>query len=1205
MEQLNRLSNFKSKKYLGSLFATLFILVAIPATVFLSLNARQTQVPASSFVCPNPSSEKVGEKPDKAKAEIYLKALQTETSNIRAESRKIGLLRSEEKIKQDLSLRKKDLVKAMQTCPDKAIQALFSSAEVKKYKNLAAGSLEELREFEGSLEVRHVDFAGKSGSSYEYILHTKEKKKVTIHFANGIHDFVESRTVIKVKGAFLENNLLLDGSKKFKHANDITGGFEVVKQPGNPPVLGVQRTLLVKGHFASDFGVVDSSLTMDRVGVIFSRLGNFIYNTSFGQAAVSGGVLDGGYMGPPSCPNPWDQSFLRTYLDPKIDFRNYDRVILLLPMSDSCGVGYVYGGKMDTPTDEGTFPISFAYISSFLDFSSQQTFGTIAIQHEYGHGLGLGHAGFFGCALARPPSPECILPYEASDPVDTMGNISSMRYNSLHREMLGWMGEGRMKEITSSGTYTLLSLDDLSFTGTPRALKIPRGNGQYLYVEYRPDTRLGRGNLSDGILFHEKSSLGPTSLLLDANDRMGKGVYGEPFGSALTGSEPFIDKYTGSTVRLLSVSSTAVTVSVVLAETQPEGVDILTNTQADWNKPTGYLHAAGQKKDVDYADIYYQFDLKCTYGSFCANSYNQWNDCGSWPRASFDISSGACPRFTTAGNSVNVPTVAGFRYKYRVYIVTTGGSKEWIGESDVPSCSSGTCTTNISWPRVTYRVHLQKTSNSNPACGGGDYNTVSGCTDLITTDAIGSDSKVTFRGLPISTDFKAVVKVGDFNGGVHTVQNIASLGSSQTYSKTCTSSGNSCTIGVLNFNGNEPLVWAVRANSTSGPVLKDALIGRAGADGSFSGSWTWDYTAVAYPSSFSSCSAAGSECVSTTLSNNNSSNQALLTGVKAGVSYKRVVCIPTCSSSSNTYQNNTVTSSPTVAPLGAVTSVCLSENTLTKPTFAWGRPSGAVFENQNLEVRLGTSSPISNGVSLTQTSFTNPTTFLPNTRIFWRVNTKIVGGSWISSAFQEVTMNSCGQPAGIDTPGIGIVGDYYKSVLPLSTQYAFSRKEDKIDFNWQTGSPDPSLDPDNFSARYIWTAKFEAEIYRFTLKAAGITRVYLDWSNEPLMVIVGPMGDPHNVNAIAQTALKMSEGIHTIRIDYSELKDRAILRFNFFKAKECLDLDGSKKIDSADQLLLSKHIGEKGISAYDLTLDGVVNSADQLKLAQNYGQTCS
>lgn len=105
----------------------------------------------------------------------------------------------------------------------------------------------------------------------------------------------------------------------------------------------------------------------------------------------------------------------------------------------------------------------------------------------------------------------------------------------------------------------------------------------------------------------------------------------------------------------------------------------------------------------------------------------------------------------------------------------------------------------------------------------------------------------------------------------------------------------------------------------------------------------------------------------------------------------------------------------------------------------------------------------------------------------------------------------------------------------LSGPPVVQRRENSIDYNWGTGSPDPEINSDNFSARWVSSLDFSAATYRFAATSDDGIRVWVDgdliidkWYDHPVQTFTG---DKY-----------LSAGSHQIVVEYYEHTSGAIAR---------------------------------------------------------------
>jgi beta-glucosidase len=133
----------------------------------------------------------------------------------------------------------------------------------------------------------------------------------------------------------------------------------------------------------------------------------------------------------------------------------------------------------------------------------------------------------------------------------------------------------------------------------------------------------------------------------------------------------------------------------------------------------------------------------------------------------------------------------------------------------------------------------------------------------------------------------------------------------------------------------------------------------------------------------------------------------------------------------------------------------------------------------------------------------------------------------------DITAVKAGQGSGV--PPIpasalsGLTGTYFANKT-LSGTPVLTRADSSIDFDWGTGSPDPSLPADGFSAR--WTGTLTAPTtaaYTFGATSDDGSRIYLDGK-----LIADNWGD-HGVSTVKSTPVQLTAGEpHSLKVEYYE-----------------------------------------------------------------------
>jgi len=106
-------------------------------------------------------------------------------------------------------------------------------------------------------------------------------------------------------------------------------------------------------------------------------------------------------------------------------------------------------------------------------------------------------------------------------------------------------------------------------------------------------------------------------------------------------------------------------------------------------------------------------------------------------------------------------------------------------------------------------------------------------------------------------------------------------------------------------------------------------------------------------------------------------------------------------------------------------------------------------------------------------------------------------------------------------------GEYYDN-RDLSGSPALVRYDPAIDFDWNTGSPDPGIPSDNFSVRWTRTLGFEAGTYRFFASTDDGGRIFVDDR-----LVVDAWYDQKLPNTHTGD-LTLNGGQHTVEVIYYE-----------------------------------------------------------------------
>lgn len=130
-----------------------------------------------------------------------------------------------------------------------------------------------------------------------------------------------------------------------------------------------------------------------------------------------------------------------------------------------------------------------------------------------------------------------------------------------------------------------------------------------------------------------------------------------------------------------------------------------------------------------------------------------------------------------------------------------------------------------------------------------------------------------------------------------------------------------------------------------------------------------------------------------------------------------------------------------------------------------------------------------------------------------------------------------------------IVNAQVYSIGPFSGSYyngrnfeslAFTREDQEIDFNWGSGSPDPSVNSNDFSVRWEGTIQLDNADYAFIVRSDDGVRLYVDG----FLIIDAWKGQNYLTNKAIR---RMSAGSHSVVLEYYDRIQRAAIKFAWEK----------------------------------------------------------
>ena len=188
--------------------------------------------------------------------------------------------------------------------------------------------------------------------------------------------------------------------------------------------------------------------------------------------------------------------------DDLVNYSKYDFIAFFSPYTNTMGGCLPRGtvGKVMFDTDDGkvsigvaTFPNNGSVRNDYLD---------VGLAHEHGHNMGAWHPRVLLCdgvTWRIDPEQSCQL---SGDPIDIMSGGVGHMSPSL-KELFGWFSKKQLITVKTDGVYSLSAYE--TNTKEIKAIKVPRGNDDSLYIHYRQgsgfDSVLAQNNpdISDGI----------------------------------------------------------------------------------------------------------------------------------------------------------------------------------------------------------------------------------------------------------------------------------------------------------------------------------------------------------------------------------------------------------------------------------------------------------------------------------------------------------------------------------------------------------------------------------------------------------------------------------------------------------------------------------------------------------------------------------
>ena len=423
--------------------------------------------------------------------------------------------------------------------------------------------VEEEREAHGELLVYYTDYKDKEAELKHFLI--SKNKKIELVFADKSKPKgLLSGTKVKTKGVFLKKNdneeahLILKSEQDLEVAFALDGSSDtsITTQSTNvtalPNTFGEQRTAVFLINHSEN--PLQPWTREEAQNLVFNDLNNYIKETSLNRTWLTGDVY-GYWSVPEKTVDLWKlREYVMTIAGSKgIDLSGYSRWIFISPLFTSQnirGTGTVGGNP------------------SFLLLNAAFELGTLA--HEFGHNLGLKHAGLIACSGDGSTCNNITY----GDGFDVMGRSPSGHYNAFNKERLGWLSvdSGDLAVVDTNGIYNLEPYV-IAPSGRLKGLKVRRkinpANGEIMwyYVEFRQPIGLdGFVPFADnsGPLIHIHDEVGSDgSHLLD----MTPGSYiNDLVDSTLIEGATYTELSTGVSITTLSSDASGTSVKVDFSE---------------------------------------------------------------------------------------------------------------------------------------------------------------------------------------------------------------------------------------------------------------------------------------------------------------------------------------------------------------------------------------------------------------------------------------------------------------------------------------------------------------------------------------------------------------------------------------------------------------------------------------------------------------
>ena len=412
---------------------------------------------------------------------------------------------------------------------------------------------------------------------------------------------VVGKRAYTIKGKHLKNNSKVRLTGQVSGNTVTVSTATVVSTTAGFPDTGTTRVLAM----LADWTVPDSMTPATAAQQLFSDTNGWYRGVSGGLVGQVGDVTPWLTIAPPSAGSCYNDSY--TLMEEAkgaastlgYDLTSYDNFVLYFPYCSGDAAGYAGWAFVDAAD---------TWLNGYMDRR--------VTVHEQGHNYGLWHSHSYSCTgggLAGTCDFE-----EYGNLYDAMGGSGYVgSFSAAQQDILGWLGAGKVANLSAGGTVNLAPLSDTS-SALPRALYVTiAGVAHKYWLEYRQPTGYDSWLPTDGtdgalmdITDDPAANYDSAPSLLDVRPSDGA----DPSTSTLrAGSSWKSSEGITFTVSALTSSSATVAVTLPGQAVAPSNPTLVSGVKAStssatitWSPPTssGGATVTGYQVGRDGTDLY-------------------------------------------------------------------------------------------------------------------------------------------------------------------------------------------------------------------------------------------------------------------------------------------------------------------------------------------------------------------------------------------------------------------------------------------------------------------------------------------------------------------------------------------------------------------------------------------------------------------------